>query len=60
MSEEQNLTELQKNIIRFFHQNTFADHMNVEVVMEESGSAHLWWWRNITPTCTTSPTAGCS
>ena len=33
MSEEQNLTELQKNIIRFFHQNTFADHMNVEVVM---------------------------
>lgn len=41
MSEEQNLTELQKNIIRFFHQNTFADHMNVEVVMEEWGSAHL-------------------
>ena len=41
MIEEQNLTERQRQIIRFFHQNTFADHMNVEVVPEEGGSVHL-------------------
>lgn len=41
MIEEQNFTERQRQIIRFFHQNTFADHMNVEVVPEEGGSVHL-------------------
>ena len=41
MIEEQNLTERQRQIIRFFHQNTFADHMNVEVVPEEGDSVHL-------------------
>ena len=41
MIEEQNLTERQRQIIRFFHQNTFADHMNVQVVPEEGDSVHL-------------------
>ena len=61
MIEEQNLTERQRQIIRFFHQNTFADHMNVEVVPEEGGSVHLeLWWRNTIPISTISFTAGCS
>lgn len=41
MIEEQNLTDRQRQLIRFFHQNTFAEHMRAEPVLEDNGRFHL-------------------
>ena len=41
MIEEDKLTERQKALMSFFHQNTFAEHMRAEPVLDENGSFHL-------------------
>lgn len=43
MSERinENLTELQKQIIRFYHHNTFLDYIHVEIVPTNDGQVRL-------------------
>ena len=41
MAYEQNLTEGQRQIIRFFHHNPLLEHLHMEPVPEEGGSVHL-------------------
>ena len=38
---EMELTELQQQIIRFYHHNTFVEHLHIDIVPEAGGDVHL-------------------